>query len=235
MKDQISARTVYMNAQNALRTALTAEGKYTPDQVETMIQNAVLSQSYLRLEQIADTTRTSYTFPVMVGTPSNSGASQSITEQRLKLQDTFYVSEIGLYLVKNPSAGSNAGVPYTYPNPFVFPTGGAPLYAIYTGGFLSLVVNGSVIIEELDCQQFLMIPQTQQTAAFAAASPQTEFYGAGAKSAQCVIEPNILFIGSKNNQFALNLKGSALSAVDANTVIAIVIRGILMQNVTVVS
>ena len=80
-----------------------------------------------------------------------------------------------------------------------------------------------------------MIPQTQQTAAFGAASPQTEFYGAGMKSAQCVIEPNILFIGSKNNQFALGIKGSALAAVEPNSSIAIVIRGILMQNVTVVS
>lgn len=237
MKNQIGARTVFMNAQEALRAALSAEmvgnqPKFSAIDIENMIANAIMTQSYLLLENVLDTKTTAYNFEPIVG-----NGVQLVSENRLRLQDTFYISEVGMYVYKNASATDNAGVPYTYPNPIAFPTTGAAaaMYALYKSGALNLTVNGTTIMENFDAQKFLMIPQTQQTAAFGAASPQTEFYGAGDLSAQCVVEPNILLIGSKNNKLQLTLKGPALTAVEPNSTVGLFFRGILMQNVTVVS
>jgi hypothetical protein len=231
MKDQMGARLVYQNAKDALRKALSTGSKPLSGMaLEDAISNAVMSQSYLRVEQPLVETTTQFKFPILV----NQG-TQRLTEQRLNLQDCFYVSEMGVYLSPASSATSIAMPLYTYPNSVAFPNGGAgvdaPYYAFYTGSY-KLTINGSVIITALDLDRFQMIPQTQQTAA--TNSPITERYGSGNLSAQCVSEPNVLFVGSKKNDIEINLP-VALTAIDSFVFIVIIYRGVLMQNVTVVS
>jgi len=58
---------------------------------------AVLSQSYLRLEVALSTTVTSYQFPVLTNDVSATNTSSFVTEQRLNLQDAFVCSSIGLF------------------------------------------------------------------------------------------------------------------------------------------
>lgn len=222
MKNQYGARLVYQNAINALAAA-----GYTSAQ----IQNAVLSQSVLRLEQPIDITKTTFVFPIL-NNETTSGSVIRATEVRLAQQDMFYVSEIGFYLNKASSATATNGLDVTYPNIITFPNGAATLETVYNG-FLSLAINNSVIIPKLDVKRFKMSPRTQLTAA--TNSPVDQFSGSGDDSAQNVIEPNILLYGTKNNVLTLSLPGSIGGTADTFSYFAIEIRGILAQNVTIIA
>ena len=60
---------------------------------------AVLSQSYLRSELALSTTKTLYQFPILIN--DNSQGSPTNTSFLLNLQDAFYVSHIGLFLLNH--------------------------------------------------------------------------------------------------------------------------------------
>ena len=214
MATQGGARLVYKNAQDALVRA-----GVNP-------QSAVLSQSYLRFENTLATTKTSYDFGVL-NNQTISGQAQTPTEQRLNLQDAFYISEIMVYVAKAASTTDASFKLCTYPSSQVFTTGATSLYTLYNG-ILSLTVNNRQIVPSSDLQKFLQTPQTQQTAA--TNSPIDQFDGAWAN----VVEPNLVLIGSKNSLFNITIP-SAFSTLDANTRVIILCRGILAQNVTVVS
>lgn len=227
MNNQLGARLVFENA----KVALGAAGL-----TEVEIENAVLSQSYLRFEQPLTAGQSSFTFPIL-NNQTTSGNPIRNTEQRLNLQDAFYVAEIAFFVAKCSSATDSAYSPDTYPNPVTFPLGGAVPSAPYNvlwNGKLVLSINNSVIIPAMDMLRFKQIPRTQLTAA--TNSPLDEFDGANDRSAFVVVEPNIVFIGSKNTQLSVVLPGSVASgALDANTYLIIEVRGILAQNVTVVT
>lgn len=214
MATQGGARLVFKNAQDAL-----VKAGVNPSQ-------AVLSQSYLRFENFLSTTKTSYDFGIL-NNQTISGTAQAPTEQRLNLQDAFYVSEIMVYIAKASSATDSSFVLQSYPNTVTFATGASSLYTLYNGT-LSLVVNNRQIVPTSDLTKFLQIPQTQATAA--TNSPVTQFDGSWAN----VVEPNLVLIGSKNSVFNITIP-SAFATLDANTKVVILVRGILAQNVTVVS
>lgn len=214
MATQGGARLVYKNAQDALVRA-----GVNP-------QSAVLSQSYLRFENTLSTTKTSYDFGVL-NNQSISGSQQFPTEQRLNLQDAFYISEIMVYIGKASSTTDSAYKLSSYPSPTVFTTGATSLYTLYNG-ILSLTVNNRQIVPASDLTKFLQAPQTQATGA--TNSPIDQFDGAWAN----VVEPNLVLIGSKNSLFNITIP-SAFSTLDANTRVVILCRGVLAQNVTVVS
>jgi hypothetical protein len=222
MKNQYGARLVYQNAINALMAA-----GYSNAQ----IQNAVLSQSVLRLEQPIDLTKTTFYFPLL-NNETTSGSPIRATETRLAQQDMFYVSEIGFYLNKASSTTATNGLDVTYPSPVTFPNGAATLETVYNA-FLSLAINNSVIIPKMDVKRFKITPRTQLTAA--TNSPLDQFSGAGDDSAQNVIEPNILLYGTKNNVLTLTLPGAVGGTADNYTYLVIEIRGILAQNVTIIA
>ena len=212
MATQGGARLVYKNAQEALVRA-----GVNP-------QQAVLSQSYLRFEQTLSTTKTSYNFGVLNNQTIDAQA-QTPTEYRLNLQDAFYISEIMVYIAKAASATDSSFALQTYPNSVTFPTGAASLYTLYNGT-LSLTVNNRQIVPASDLTKFLQIPQTQGTGM----TIVSQFDGSWAN----VVEPNLVLIGSKNSVFNISIP-AAFSALDAETRVVILCRGILAQNVTVVS
>ena len=214
MATQGGARLVYKNAQEALVRA-----GVNP-------QSAVLSQSYLRFEQTLSTTKTSYDFGVL-NNQTIGGSAQFPTENRLNLQDAFYISELMVYIGKASSTTDSGYVLKTYPSPQIFTTGATSLFTLYNG-ILSLTVNNRQIVPSADLTKFLQIPQTQQTGA--ANTPGDQFDGAWAT----VVEPNLVLIGSKNSLFNITIP-SAFATLDANTRVVILCRGILAQNVTVVS
>jgi hypothetical protein len=224
MNSQVGARMVLENAKDALRKA-----GYT----DAAIAKAVLSQGFLRLEQPLTTTSTAFNFPVLVNA-TNSGNAVRPTEKRLALQDAFFCSEIGVYIAKAASAADVSFSLTTYPNSVTFATGGAapaPLNAFYNGQ-LQIAVNNEVIVPGMDIMRFKRVPQTQLTAA--TNSPIDEFDGANDLSNQFALEPNVVMIGQKNSQIVINLPGN-ISAVDANTYAVVIFRGVLAQNVTVLS
>jgi len=214
MASQVGARLVFKNAQEAL-----VKAGVNPN-------SAILSQSYLRFENTLSTTKTSYDFGVL-NNQTISGQTQAPTEQRLNLQDAFYVSEIMVYIGKASSTTDSSYILKTYPSAQIFTTGATSLYTLYNG-ILSLTVNNRQIVPASDCTKFLQIPQTQQTGA--ANSPQDQFDGAWSN----VVEPNLVLIGSKNSLFNITIP-SAFTTLDSNTRVVILVRGVLAQNVTVVS
>lgn len=214
MQTQGGARLVFKNAQEALLKA-----NINP-------RNAILSQSFLRFENFLSTSKTSYDFGVL-NNQNISGQAQSPTETRLNLQDAFYVSEIMVYIAKAASATDSSFKLNTYPSSEIFTTGATSLYTLYNGN-LALTVNNRQIVPNSDLVKFLQVPQTQDTAS--TNSPIDQFNGAFSS----VVEPNLVLIGQKNSLLNITIP-SAFTALDANTKVIILVRGVLAQNVTTVS
>ena len=220
---QVNARLVYRNALRAMKNA-----GINP-------ATAILSQSFLRLEVLASTTRTNYQFGVLVNDAPN-GATQRPTEVRLALQDAFYCGTVQCYLGLSTNSTDTDYAPITYPNPRLFSTAGAAqaLNNFFNGTY-SLTVNNRVITPSLPIMRHLEIPQTQQTVTPVATTiPLDQLSGGSMTSFAC--EPNWVLIGSKNNQLSINLPNSigTLQA-SKSTIITFLLSGILAQNVTVVS
>jgi len=210
-------RMAFINAQNAIKRSGQSTAK------------AVLSQSYLRLEVPLTTTSTQFTFDVLVNENLN---QNSVTQQKLNLQDAFYVSEVGMYVgIATTSATTETNVQlYTYPNPNVFTTTNAStsLYSLYNG-FLQLTINQRTIVPSWDMQRHLFIPQTQKTGAATPPLDQMEAIHQGMYPA----EPAWVLSGAKKNVLQAVLPGN-LTAVQATvqTRLILILRGVLAQNVT---
>jgi hypothetical protein len=195
---------------------------------------AILSQSFLRFEVIAATNRTSYQFGVLVN-DAPQGNQPRINENRLNLQDAFYVGSVGVYTALADTAAATDYTYDTYPNRFKYTTAGAAtaLNNFYQG-VMSLTVNNRVITPSWSVMRHLNVPQTQQDNALGAGIPLDQFDGSEYTQFPC--EPNWVLIGSKNNQLQIQLP-AAIGTLQAakTTILAIELRGILAQNVTVVS
>jgi hypothetical protein len=127
----------------------------------------------------------------------------------------------------------------SYPNKTKYSSTGAAaaLYNLYNGSF-SLTVNNRVITPSWNAYQHLYVPQTQNGTGVTAQTvfPIDQFEGS--TSGSLAVEPNWVLIGSKNNNFTLNLP-SAVSALQGTgtttTTVVVILRGVLAQNSTVVS
>lgn len=214
---QHGARLVFENAKSLVQNA------------GFNVNQAVLSQSYLRSEVAMSTSVTNYHVPVLVNDSQNGSAF--VTENRLNLQDAFVVSEIGIFVAK-PAASTTTAFPlYTYPNASAFSTTGAAdaLYNLYNGQ-MNVTVNNRQIMPSWDIYRHLFAPQTQQGAASTATTiDQNDASAFG----YYPCEPNIVLVGSKNNQINLQLP-AAIGTLQASTAprIVVIFRGILAQNVT---
>jgi hypothetical protein len=220
--NQVNSRLVYKSALRAM-----VKAGVNPEQ-------AILSQSFLRFEVVAQTNRTSYQFGVLVN-DAPQGNSPRINESRLALQDAFYVGSVGIYTALASSATATDYNYDTYPNRFKYTTAGAAtaLNNFYQG-VMSLTVNNRVITPTWSVMRHLNVPQTQQNAALASGVNLDQFDGS--EYTQYACEPNWVLIGSKNNQLQIQLP-AAIGTLQAaqTTILAIELRGILAQNVTVVS
>jgi hypothetical protein len=220
--NQINSRLVYKSALRAMVRA-----GVNPD-------TAILSQSFLRFEVLAATNRTSYQFGVLVN-DAPQGNQPRINENRLNLQDAFYVGSVGVYTALADTAAATDYTYDTYPNRFKYTTAGAaPALNNYYQGVMSLTVNNRVITPSWSVMRHLNVPQTQQANALGAGVPLDQFDGSEYTQFPC--EPNWVLIGSKNNQLQIQLP-AAIGTLQAakTTILAIELRGILAQNVTVVS
>ena len=217
---QVNARLVYRNALRAInRAGMDAS-------------TAVLSQSFLRLETIASANVTSYKFGVLVNETSTNTTGVRATETRLQLQDAFYVGSIQFWVGLASSATATDYAPITWPNPWQFTTAGAAtaLNNLYQASY-SLTVNNRVISPALPFVRHKHTPILQQNNAAGAGINADAFNGIDQTAFAC--EPNWVLIGSKNNQFVLNLPSAiGILQTPQTTVITCVLTGILAQNVT---
>jgi len=194
------------------------------------IQSAVLSQSYLRSEVAMSTSVTSYQIPIIINTQQGNSYS---TNNLLQLQDAFVVSSIGIF-VSIPTSSTTTAFPlYTYPNAIAFTTSGAAtaLYNLYSGK-LSITVNNKTIMPSWDIYRHLYVPQFQQGTSSSATNGGIDQNDA-TEFGYYPCEPNLVFVGSKNNVVTLDLP-AAIGTLQASTTprIVVIFRGILAQNCT---
>lgn len=225
----IAARMVFDNAKRAINAAFPVPAS-DPNRAPAS-ELCKLTQSYLRLEQAIALNKTEYNFPVLVNQTTQ---GIFLTEQRLNQQDSFVISEVGIFLglPGSSSVSDTAFVPDTYPNPFNYGAATATaMQAIYSG-LMKITVNNDVLMTAWDVARHYYAPETQATAAAGAGSPIDQkrlavdsFYP---------MEPNIVLIGSKNNQIQITLPQPP-TAIAANSRLIIILRGVLAQNSTVVS
>lgn len=220
--NNIISRLVYENARAAVANAFSSQPGFS-------LEAYKMTQSYLRLEQPVTTTKAQYTFPILVnqGNPTN-------TEWRLNLQDSFVISHVGVFLALPSGAADAAYRLQTYPDPLVFTTGAAALGIIYAGN-LNVSVNNNMLIPAWDIYRHYVVNQTQASVAAVTPPPNAQLnQNNGGEDAFYAMEPNIILVGSKNNVLTVTLP-QAVATVDANTRLILLLRGILVQNSTVVS
>lgn len=220
MVTQYGLQDAFMRAKETLRKAGLSEAE---------IDNAVLSQSEIRLEQLLNITQNSFQFPILVNAAGT--APVRPTEVRLNQQDAFFCSNISIYLAKAASAADTAFDLDTYPNIVTFPVGGvvpAPLNTFYNGQ-MRIVINKSTIVPNYPIYNFYQVPQTQRVAT-ATPAVASQFDPAQVS----LWNPTINFIGTKQNSIFLDLP-SNISAIDTFVYAVIKCQGILAQNVTLMS
>lgn len=192
-----------------------------------------LSQSTIRLEVELNIANTNFVFGV---TPQQQNSTGVVfpTERRLDLQDSLVVSEYGIFVCKPTSRADINFKLRTYGNIVDFTAAGAAAIdgTLYSNGYLKTTVNNDVIVPYRDLFSNLYRPQTQQTAALGAASPDDQI--CGAEDGAITNEPNLLFIGSKNTIPEIILPGT-MAVVDAFTRVVYIGRGVLAQNSTVIN
>lgn len=219
---QVGQRLVFQNAKNLIENAGLNPGK------------AVLSQSYLRLEVNLVAGQTAYTFDTLVNENTN---PQFVTQQKLNLQDAFIVSNMGVFLGVPATAAvtETAFQLCTYPNQVIFTgTNDVAALGVYAG-WMTLTVNQRTIVTNWDLQKHYCVNQTQQLVARAAATPFLNLdQNCGLKDGFAPVEPNLVLIGSKKNIVQIILP-QGLTAVEANSRLIIIYRGILAQNCTSVN
>jgi hypothetical protein len=219
MSSQLGSRLSYNNAKEAINRAGISAGK------------AVLSQSYLRLEVALQANKTLYQFPILQNDNTNGAAFN--TENRLALQDAFYVSSMGLFFAAPASATSSEFQLCTYPNTTQFTAGSAASLFSFYNSSLSLIVNNRQIIPSYDLYRHYSVPQQQQVvdADYTGSNIDYKDQQDGSNSGFYPIEPGWVIVGSKNNTLQVSLP-NALANVQANSRAVIIFRGHLAQNVT---
>jgi hypothetical protein len=219
MATQHGQRLVFENAKN-----LVANAGFNVNQ-------AVLSQSYIRSEIAMSTSTTSYHVPVLVNDTQN--GNTFATENRLNLQDAAVISSVGVYVAIPASASTTAFPLYSYPNAVVFSTSGAAtaLYNLYNG-YMQMNINNRVIVPSWGLYKHLAVPQTQQGSQAGATNGGIDQFD-GTSQGYYPMEPNVVLVGSKNNQISLNLP-SAIGTLQAGVAprIVVIFQVILAQNVT---
>jgi hypothetical protein len=222
MNSQANARLVYANAVEMLHKA------------QVSVDDAKLTQSFLRLENQLVVNKTQFQFPVL-NNQNNASGTIFNTEQRLNQQDSFCASSWGIFLSK-PSSNTDATfILHTYPNVTTFATAGVAAAAetIYNSYF-TLAVNNDIILPAWDASRHRMVPQTQNGVGITA---QT-VYGIDqidlSSDAFFPIEPNLVFIGSKNSVLNM-IMPAALAAVESFQRISVIYRGVLAQNSTIIT
>jgi hypothetical protein len=223
MASQLGHRLVYQQAKAAIQRAGYSAGQ------------AVLSQSALRFESALSTTSATYKFDTLVNESLN--GTTFVNQIKLNLQDAFVVSEVGFFIANPSSSTATDYRLFTYDNGLVF-TGANVANGVRTvySGNLSLVVNQRTVVDNWDVNRHYRVPVQQQAtnAYYATTGPAFQDSNDQSSDGFYPCEPNWVFVGSKKNDFTLQLP-AAPAAVLSNSRVVVILRGILAQNVTSVN
>ena len=209
-------------------------------------EGVITTPGYLRLESLAPTTATSvFNF----NTLDTSGV-KTATERRLKLADTFTITDISFYLGTG-SCTSNAPTAEqyakqelnTFPNPQVTAIGASSdeLEVIYNG-YLSLRIDTTTFIDSIPMRQFYRVGTSQKGVGASGGSAPTNvniqanewplsMYG------RTELLPTIELNGQANIEWSINLPNGTIcsSPTGSNFVnMVLVLQGFLNQGAATV-
>lgn len=234
--NNISARVSYDKAREMFYQALRDKFEAGPvgdRKCKDWVNNLKLTQGEVRFEVELLANTNIFLFGV---TPNQANTNNVIfpTEKRLPLQDSICGTEMLIQICKPASRASTEFELRSYGNTQDFTAAAARALngTFYSNGSFRMVINNDVVVPYRGLQNWWYKPQTQQTAALGAGSPNDQFRGA--EDAAVTLEPNLVLIGSKNNEPTIVLP-SALGTVDEFTRAVITIRGPYAQNSTVVN
>lgn len=193
------------------------------------LSKAKCTQSYLRTEIPLTVGTSQYPIPILVN--QNNYGAPSPNEKRLTLQDTFFISMLGVFLGVKASASDTSYQIYPYPSLYAGFTAAEQLAMNnFYNGWITLTVGQNQLITQWDLWRHYNTNQTQGGAP--ASAPLDQF--SGTSDGYYPMEPNVTHIGSTNIQMQLTLP-AGITSLPANTFAIIVHRGVNAQNVTVVN
>ena len=139
-------------------------------------QGVITTPGYLRLETLLANSATATSLNVINFSTLDTSGTKQPTERRLKLSDTFTVTDISFYIgtgIGSTATGGATGAPsgveqakellHTFPNQQVTAIGANSdeIEAIYNG-FLSLRIDTTTFLDSVPMRQFYRVGDTQQ-------------------------------------------------------------------------
>ena len=127
-------------------------------------KGVVITPGYLRLESAALGTQNTIDFGTLTNENAPGATAVNVAEQRLNMTDNFYVSEIGIYIMKVTTAGeTHKGIMRTYLNSLIFSGSNEALNLrnLYNGKLL-VDVNGDRIIDGWDVMRHYRVGNAQE-------------------------------------------------------------------------
>lgn len=206
-------------------------------------QGVITTPGYLRLETLApyNTATSSITFNTL-----DTSGTKTCTERRLKLNDTFTITDISFYLGAglNTTNGAPTAAEYsvqslnTFPNPNVpsFAANYDELESLYNG-FLSLRVDTTTFLDSIPMKQFYRVATSQfgvgsATAAIAVQANEwpLSMYG------RTELLPTIELNGQSNIEWSITLPNATnLSPTTGKyTNMVLILQGFLNQGASTV-
>lgn len=234
--NNFSARESFVHAKNIFINAMLDKFGGNVAACSQWVDSLKFSQSEIRLETVLNANSNLFSFGVTPQQKSSSpGGIVYSTEQRLNLQDSLVVNEYGIFLGNADDEEDTLFPLSTYGNTIRFGAADAAILnsGFYANGQFQIRCNNDVLQPARGLFNHLYIPQTQQTAALAEASPNDQIRGA--EDGMITMEPNYVLIGTKNNQPQIVLPGPLTGLAGTNIRVVLVLRGLLAQNSTVVN
>lgn len=209
-------------------------------------QGVITTPGYLRLETLLATSGAATSLnTILFNTLDTSGTKQP-TERRLKLSDTFTVTDIGFYI--GTGAATAVGAPtsveqsreelHTFANAQVTAIGAAnspQIEALYNG-FLSLRIDTTTFLDSVPMRNFYRVGDTQQGTLFATGGTATNKSTWGNGMGKYPLLPTIELNGQANIEWSITLPTSVpytqVAATFTNAVL--VLDGFLNQGAATV-
>jgi hypothetical protein len=183
-------------------------------------QGVITTPGYLRLEQLVATSNVATTLSQINFNTLDTSGVKLATERRLKLADTFTITDISFYLGTGGSTVIGAPTPAeqaserlnTFPNAGVAAigiAGGNSLEAIYNG-FLSLRVDTTTFLDSIPMRQFYRVGDVatgvaQSTGAAAGAGFINQSSWPLSMFGRSELLPTIELNGQSNIEFGITL------------------------------
>lgn len=194
------------------------------DRVKAANPNKIIVPGYLRVESEIETSKNSYSLNF-----SSKTNVDGITENRLDNNDSFVITEIGIFLIKKNTDYPNAEVLQAYPNAAVFADGttfkGANLECIYNGK-VNFSVGNTNFLEKFPMDAFRSVGAM-------ASSSATTYSQKNAADGFVEMTPNVGITGLSKHELRIDIPSAGLHLTNdtpnMSNHIVVIARGFLVK------